>query len=96
MTSEVKVFLAKVILYVIKDHTMGRSHFKYDNCDKNCVLKSKLTCRQIKHNGEKLFKTDHCNKTFDLKSKLISHLKTHIGNKPFKCEKCDKSFTSKS
>ena len=89
VTSEVKVFLAKEILYVIKDHTMGRSHFKYDNCGKNFVLKGKLTCRQIIHNGEKLFKTDHCNKTFDLKSKLISHLKTHIRDKPFKCEKWD-------
>ena len=83
VTIEVKVFLAKVILYVIKVHTMGRRHFKYDNCGKNFALKSKLTCRQIIHNGEKLFKTDHCNKTFDLKSKLISHLKTHIGEKPF-------------
>ena len=60
--------------------------FQCDHCDKTIVIKSKYTCHQIMHSGEKPFKCDHCEKTFVLNSKLTSHQKTHIEEKPCKYE----------
>ena len=92
---EIKVFLVKVISYIIRDHIMGRSHKSVIIVIKTFDLKSKFTYHQRTHNGKKPFKYGHCNKTFDLKTNFTFHQKTHIGEKPFKCEEWDKSFVQK-
>ena len=52
VTSEVKVFLVKVIFYVIREHILGRSHINVIIVIKTFVLKSKFTCHQRTYNGK--------------------------------------------
>ena len=86
MTSEIKVFLVKVIFYVIREHIMGRSHINVIIVIKTFVLKSKFTCHQRTHNGEKPFKCEECDKSFVQKVDLVCHQRTHNGEKLCKCD----------
>ena len=64
VTSEVKVFLVKVIFYVIREHIMGRSHINVIIVIKTFVLKTILTCHQKTHIGEKPFKYKEFDNSF--------------------------------
>ena len=80
-------------VHMMSIHKIGiKELYKCHICNKEFVLKTRLSRHLLTHDSIKKFECQVCDRRFSRKDDLVSHGRIHSGSKPYHCQKCNKSF----